>query len=270
MRFRPCIDIHRGQVKQIVGATLRDAGGSAAANFVASHDAAYYAALYRRMGLSGGHIVMLDGPASPQRPATLEQAYQALAAYPGGLQIGGGINHENAASFISAGASHVIVTSYVFHEGIIDYPRLEKLAAAVGSDRIVLDLSCRLNNERYFIATERWQQTSGVELNGDTLAALAPYCDEFLIHAVDVEGRQSGIDSRLITLLGTYISAGATPAPDPRPLTYAGGVTSLADLAEIRRAGHGRIDVTVGSALDIFGGPLALDEVLAYMADSDA
>lgn len=255
MEFRPCIDIHNGKVKQIVGGSLSDAGNRAVENFVATQDAAFFAELYRDAGLKGGHIILLNATDSEYYEATKEQALSALRAYPGGMQVGGGITADNAAEFIEAGASHVVVTSYVFKDGMIRYDRLEKLAQTVGKDRIVLDLSCRKVGDKYFIVTDRWQKLTKEELNEDILDKLSLYCDEFLVHAVDVEGKQSGIEQEVAALLGNW---------GKKPITYAGGVHTFEDLILLREIGNNKINVTVGSALDLFGGPMKWSEVLDY------
>ena len=252
MRFRPCIDIHDGKVKQIVGGSLKDAGGGVQENFVSSYDAAWYAGLYKRYGLRGGHIILLNPAGTEGYAADLEQAEQALKAYPGGLQAGGGINADNAHEFIDAGASHVIVTSYVFRDGIIDRDRLLKLKAAVGSSRVVLDLSCRKRDGDYYIVTDRWQKFTEHKLETGVFDLLKEYCDEFLVHAVDVEGRRSGVDEKVIAIL----------ADVPYTITYAGGISCIEDIRLIGSAGCGRIDFTVGSALELFGGSLKLSEVI--------
>lgn len=256
MKFRPCIDIHDGQVKQIVGGTLSDEPGSALkTNFTAVQPSSYFAELYREDGLGGGHAIML-GATAANRTAALE----ALRAYPGGLQVGGGITAENAREYLDAGASHVIVTSYVFHDGAVDHARLAALVGAVGRSRLVLDLSCRRvaseggGPPTYKVVTDRWQKWTDLEVTAATVAELAAHCDEFLVHGVDVEGLQSGIEEPLVEIL----------AASPIPVTYAGGVRSIADLERIRVLGGGRVDATVGSALDIFGGPLPYKEVLAW------
>ncbi len=250
MRFRPCIDIHNGKVKQIVGGSLTDAGDQASDNFISGLDAAWYAGLYRERGLKGGHVIILNPAGSPYYEADLDQALAALKAFPGGLMAGGGINSENAASFIDAGASHVIVTSYVFRDGKIYYDNLRSVACAVGKGRLVLDLSCRKRDGQYFIVTDRWQNFTDTVLNADTLDELSGYCSEFLIHAVDVEGRASGIDEELAGLLGKWQGI---------PVTYAGGVGSMQDVERLRTLGQGRLDVTIGSALDIFGGTMPFE-----------
>lgn len=256
MEFRPCIDIHNGRVKQIVGGTLRDEGDTAQENFVSVRDASYFAELYRGMRLRGGHIILLNGKDSPFYKETKRQAMLALAADPGGLMVGGGITAENAAEFLDAGASHVIVTSYVFRDGRIDYERLERLRRETGREHLVLDLSCRRRENAYYVVTDRWQKFTEETVDTALLEELAGYADEFLVHAVDVEGRASGIETELAALLGGWHKI---------PITYAGGVGSFADLAELARAGAGHLDVTIGSALDIFGGSMRFADVLEYI-----
>ena len=276
MRFRPCIDIHNGKVKQIVGGSLRDAGSRAGAsgtvceNFVSEKDASWYASFYREKGLTGGHVILLDPEGSPMREATLAQARAALAAWPGGLQAGGGVTAENASAFLDAGASHVIVTSYVFREGKIDRERLDALVREVGKEHLVLDLSCRRylpgmrdgtggpEDPEFRVVTDRWQTFTRERVTPELLEELAGSCAEFLIHAADVEGRAAGIEDALIRIL----------AQGPEiPVTYAGGAAGEADIRKIREVGHGRIDVTVGSALRLFGGPLELEDVLRWCTD---
>jgi phosphoribosylformimino-5-aminoimidazole carboxamide ribotide isomerase len=230
--------LHAGRVKQIVGGTLADDASALRTNFISPHSAAWYAALYRRDGLTGGHVIMLG-------PGNESEARAALAAYPRGLQIGGGIHLDNASAWLDAGASHVIVTSWVFREGQIDRNRLQALSAAVGRDRLVLDLSCRRRGPDYFIVTDRWQKFTSVTISPKTLDELAGSCAEYLIHAVDVEGLCRGIDLELVEKLAQWT---------PLPTTYAGGARSLTDLETVTRLGRGRIDLTIGSALDIFGG----------------
>lgn len=254
MEFRPCIDIHNGKVKQIVGGSLQDVGDSAVENYVAEQDAAFFARLYREAGVRGGHIILLNAADSPYYERTREQAFQALGAYPGGMQVGGGITAENAGLFLDAGASHVIVTSYVFREGRIRYDRLEELVSAVGRERLVLDLSCRKTEDGYRVVTDRWQKMTKEWVDEALLDRLSDYCDEFLVHAVDVEGKSGGIEEELAALLGRW---------GRRPMTYAGGVRSYEDLYLLRKLGGNRLNVTVGSALDLFGGPLEWRKVLA-------
>ncbi len=253
MKFRPCIDIHNGKVKQIIGSSLQDEGNVAAENFVAEHDADYFAKLFQKDNLRGGHIILLNKVGSEYYEATKRQAMLALQSWRGGMQIGGGITAENAKEWIDAGASHVIVTSYVFFDGKIDKERLAKLEACVGREHIVLDLSCSKKDGAFYIMTDRWQKYTKTPLDEKLMKELSRHCDEFLIHAIDVEGKGEGIDSELADLLTTL--------PD-FPITYAGGVRSFADLELLRQKGHGRIDVTIGSALDIYGGTLSYEEVV--------
>lgn len=255
MEFRPCIDIHNGKVKQIVGGSLQDQGDRAKENFVADRDADYFASLYRRAGIKGGHIILLNPVGSEYFEATKEQAMKALRAYPGGLQIGGGICTENAREYLQAGASHVIVTSYVFSGGVIHYERLEELRTAVGREHLVLDVSCRRQGDDYYVVTDRWQKMTKEKMDENLLGHLEEYCDEFLIHAVDVEGKASGIETEVAQMLGRY---------EGNPVTYAGGVHSFQDLEELGRLGKGRLNVTIGSALDLFGGAMSWEKVLDY------
>lgn len=334
MQFRPCIDIHNGKVKQIVGGSLKDAGNLASENFVSEQDAAFYAHLYKESGIKGGHIILLNKVGTPEYEADLGQARLALSEYPGGLQIGGGVNADNAAQFIEMGASHVIVTSYVFREGRIDYDRLDALVRAVGREHLVLDLSCRRRisgegktdvtaigddskggvaavgddlkvdvavvgddsragvaavagdlkagvaavgddlkagvtavagdlktsetaaSDKYYIVTDRWQRFTEEQVSGELLDRLSSYADEFLVHAVDVEGKASGVEGELVSLLSKCASI---------PVTYAGGVGSYDDIKRIRNLGEGRVNLTIGSALDLFGGSLNYDRVLSMM-----
>ena len=253
MRFRPCIDIHNGKVKQIVGGSLRDEGDQARENFVAGISAADYARLYGKDGLKGGHIILLNPQTSEYYEETKRQAFAALEAAPGCWQIGGGIRAENAEIFLRAGATHVIVTSYVFRGGQIDYGNLDTLVRTVGREHLVLDLSCRKRGEDYFIVTDRWQKFTYVKLTGEVLKELSGSCDEFLIHAADVEGKSQGIEQEVVRLLGDFTDC---------PVTYAGGVGSYEDVKQLRTLGRGHVDVTVGSALDLFGGPLSYKKIL--------
>ena len=236
--FRPCIDLHEGKVKQIVGGTLTDGGPAPRTNFVSDKSSTYYAELYRQDGLRGGHVIMLG-------PGNEEAARAALHAWPGGLQIGGGINLENAASYLEAGASHVIVTSWVFRDGAVEWDRLKNLVRAIGKQRLVLDLSCRRRGTDHFVVTDRWQKFTDVAITSESLEQFGHYCAEFLIHAADVEGLCQGIDTELVENLGEWSQI---------PTTYAGGASSLDDLEAVTRLGQGRVDLTIGSALDIFGG----------------
>lgn len=254
MEFRPCIDIHNGKVKQIVGGSLTDAKNQAQENFVSSQDAAFYANLYKQKRIKGGHVILLNAQDSVYYEETRVQALLALSAYPGGLQVGGGITVENAEIFLNAGASHVIVTSYVFRDGKIDYQRLEKLKETVGAERLVLDVSCKKQAQGYVIVTDRWQKETTEYVSEELLQRLSAYCDEFLVHAVDVEGKAEGIQQELVFLLGKWAQ---------KPVTYAGGVHNMEDLRLMKELGKNRVNVTVGSALDLFGGDMQFEEVLA-------
>lgn len=238
-RFRPCIDLHNGQVKQIVGGTLSESQQKLHTNHVSPHSSKWFAELYRKDHLTGGHIIKLG-------PGNDEAAKQALSAWPEGMQIGGGITADNAEYWINAGASHVIVTSYLFSkEGILLKDKLLDMADAVGKKQLVIDLSCRKTEQGWTVAMNRWQTLTNIHITHAALDSLAEYCDEFLIHAADVEGLCSGIDHQLVELLGSW---------GKLPMTYAGGINSIEDFDTIQKLSHGKMDATVGSALDIFGG----------------
>ena len=237
MRFRPCIDLHDGKVKQIVGGTLTDAD-LPETNFQAEKPAEWYAQLYRSDRLDGGHIIQLG-------PGNRDAARAALQQWPGGMQLGGGVTADNAAEWLDAGASRVIVTSWVFHSGVIDMDRLVRLVDRIGKNRLVLDLSCRKRGDSYVVVTDRWQTFTRETVTHELMDRLSDYCAEFLIHAVDVEGRCRGIEEQLVEMLGRW---------DGLPVTYAGGISCEADVSAIGMLGRGRLDFTVGSALDIFGG----------------
>ena len=256
MQFRPCIDIHNGKVKQIVGGTLKDEGNLAAENFVSQQDASYFADLYKKENLTGAHVIMLNATDSEYYEATKSQAILAISTYPGALQVGGGITADNAGEYIESGADKVIVTSYVFKNGEVQYENLKKLVEVVGKEHIVLDLSCRKKENKYFIVTDRWQKFTNVEVTYEVLDELSAYCSEFLIHAVDVEGKQQGIDTELIAYLGAW---------EGIPITYAGGIHTYEDVLTIDKLGKGRIHVTVGSALDLFGGKLEFEKLVHMM-----
>ncbi len=246
-KFRPCIDLHQGQVKQIVGGSLNDSGADT--NFVSHYDAAYYAALYQQHQLQGGHVIALG-------PGNQEQALLALSTWAGGLQFGGGVNADNAEAFLNAGASHVIVTSYLFENGEFSWQRLEEIKAITGREKLVLDLSCRRTENGWHIATDRWQTITKTAVDERTLHALSEHCAEFLIHAADVEGLQAGIDEDLVSLLGKHSRI---------PTTYAGGARSLDDLKLVNTLSQGKVDLTIGSALDIFGGSgVTLEQCIAW------
>lgn len=258
MEFRPCIDIHNGKVKQIVGGSIKDQGNQAEENFVSEQDAAFFAKLYQKDGITGGHIILLNGKDSAYYEATKAQALSALHAYPGGLQVGGGITDENAKAFLNEGASRVIVTSYVFRDGMVSYDNLKKLRQTVGREHIVLDLSCRRKAEGYYIVTDRWQKFTNEKVTEELFERLAEYCDEFLVHGVDVEGKSGGIEEPLVEQMARF---------HKRPMTYAGGIRSFADLERIRSLGGGHLNVTIGSALDLFGGPMSYRDVLSFIKD---
>lgn len=255
MKFRSCIDIHNGNVKQIVGGSLSDKNNYAVDNFVSEYDGAYYGKLYKSYGLTGGHIIILNPAGSEFYNADLEQAYSALSAFEGGLQIGGGINDQNAAHFLDKGASHVIVTSFVFKNGVVNFDNLNRLVKSVGKSRLVLDLSCRKRDGKYYVVTDRWQKFTDIEMNSQTLEMFSEYCDEFLIHAVDTEGKAKGIEPQIAKIMGEYCTIQST---------YAGGISSFEDLDNLKELGKGKIDFTIGSALDIFGGNMNFEKVAAY------
>ena len=235
-------------MKQIVGGTLSDCAEGPQTNFVSDRPASWYAELYRKDDLRGGHVIQLG---SRNEIA----AREALAAFPGGLQLGGGVNADNAAGWLDAGASHVIVTSWVFREGRLDADRLDTLVKTIGRERLVLDLSCRQRDGQYWVVTDRWQNFTEMTINETTMKTLAASCAEYLVHAVDVEGQQTGIDLALVQ---------AFAAHSPLPVTYAGGANSLADLEAVQQVSGGRVDLTIGSALDIFGGKLNYTDCVAY------
>ena len=255
MKFRPCIDIHNGKVKQIVGGSLQDTGNQATENFVSEQNADFYAKLYKERGLKGGHIILLNATNSEYYEATKDQALLALSTYPGGLQIGGGITDENAIDYINAGASHVIVTSYVFKNGKIDYESLEKISNLVGKEHLVLDISCRKKDDKYYVVTDRWQKFTDVVVDEQIFYELSRYCDEFLIHAVDVEGKAKGIEKEVAEILGKL---------EGIIVTYAGGIGSYEDLEDLKKIAKGKVDFTVGSALDIFGGVMVFEKICDY------
>jgi len=254
MKFRPCIDLHQGRVKQIVGSTLTEGDASALrTNFTSELPPAHYAEMYRRDGLTGGHVIMLG-------PGNEAAASEALAAWPGGLQLGGGITGANAAEWLERGAAAVIVTSYVFRDGQVLEERLHELRELVGRERLVIDLSCRKRQDRYYVVTDRWQKFTGVEINPESLAYFADFCGEFLIHAADVEGKCGGVAEDLVADLAEWT---------PLPTTYAGGVRDLNDLRLVRELGENRLDVTIGSALDIFGGTtISYREAVNFCAET--
>lgn len=249
VRFRPCIDLHQGKVKQIVGETLDQADQQVVENFVSSHDSAYYASLFQEDQLTGGHVIMLGG-------GNEYEAVKALQHYPGGLQIGGGIQADNAAYYLEKGASHVIVTSYIFRNGEFNAENLQRMVEEIGKERLVIDLSCKEKDGKWYVVTDRWTTFTHFEVNESNIRELESYCDEYLIHAVDVEGKQSGIQEKLVEQLAQWVTI---------PTTYAGGARSLADLDRFYQLTGGKLDITIGSALDIFGGTLAYRDVIDYL-----
>ncbi len=252
MRFRPCIDLREGKVVQIVGGSISGENDSVVTNYVSEQPPSAFAKRYRADGLDGGHVIALG-------PGNQEAAFEALRAFPGGLQYGGGATPENASAYLDAGASHLIVTSYAFSKGTIDFNRLRQLERSIGSHRLVLDLSCRLREGAYWVVTDRWTRFTETEVNAETLSDLSEYCSEFLVHGVDVEGRMSGIEESLVTLLAEACSI---------PVTYAGGAREFEDLDRVNRLGRGKVDLTIGSALDIFGGNIPYDDVVAWKPSS--
>ncbi len=244
MEFRPCIDLHEGKVKQIVGGSLNASG--AKENFVSNKGADYYANLYKNAGLFGGHIIALG-------TGNKEEIEKALSKYPGGLQVGGGINADNGKWYIDKGASHVIVTSFIFKDGDFFPDNLKKIRKTVKKENLVIDLSCRKKNGKYFVVTNKWQTFTNFELNEENINFLSEFCDEFLIHAVDVEGLQSGIDKNLIEKLSEWVKI---------PCTYAGGIGTIDDIKLIDSLSKGKLNYTVGSALDIFGGKIKFEEII--------
>jgi phosphoribosylformimino-5-aminoimidazole carboxamide ribotide isomerase len=248
LNFRPCIDIHQGKVKQIVGDTFNEKNQNVVENFVSQYDSAHYASVFKKDGLTGGHIIMLgDG--------NHDAAIQALKEYPQGLQIGGGITSENASLYLENGASHVIVTSYIFDNGELNMDRLNKIVSEIGKEKLVIDLSCKEKNGKWFVVTNKWTKFSNLEINESTINEIEKYCDEFLIHAVDVEGKRTGIQENLVQHLSKLVSI---------PTTYAGGVRSIKDLETFYQLSDGKLDITIGSSLDLFGGDLAYNEVVDF------
>lgn len=254
MEFRPCIDIHDGAVKQIVGSTLSDETGKAAENFVSDRRPEYFANLFREHGLTGGHVIILNKAGTPEYEASKRAALAAARAWSDAFQIGGGMNPENAQSFLEGGAGAVIVTSYLFENGRFSNDRLQAMEEAVGPGHLVLDLSARKEADgQYHVVIDRWQTVTDFILTPDVLYELSSSCTEFLIHGTSVEGKKAGIDEGLVELLGKCSG---------KPITYAGGIGSLDDIERIRELGCGRVNFTVGSALDIYGGDLPFAEVV--------
>ncbi|PSS22441.1 hypothetical protein M430DRAFT_65607 [Amorphotheca resinae ATCC 22711] len=239
-KFRPCIDLHSGQVKQIVGGTLTTTSADLKTNYVSKLPAGHFAKLYKDNGLEGAHVIMLG-------PGNEDAAKEALAEWKGGLQVGGGITDKNAKQWIEWGAERVIITSFLFPEGKFSQERLNSVLAALDGDKekLVIDLSCRKKDDTWFVAMNKWQTITDMEVNEESIKSLEPYCSEFLIHAADNEGLQKGIDEQLVEKLAQWCSI---------PVTYAGGGRNLQDLDHVKNLSKGRVDLTIGSALDIFGG----------------
>lgn len=251
MKFRPCIDLHSGKVKQIVGSSLTESGAGPQTNFETDLPSSHFAQLYRDAKMFGGHVIMLG-------PGNEEAARGALQAFPGGLQVGGGITNLNCQHYLDLGASHVIVTSHVFSNGKVDFDKLKALVQITTKHKLVLDLSCRKQpngDDTYFVVTDRWEKFTDFAVTRENLVLLSEYCDEFLVHAVDVEGKREGMLLDLVVSLGEW---------SPIPVTYAGGARSLEDLELAHRLGKGRVDITIGSALDIFGGQLSFQQICEF------
>lgn len=269
-KFRGCIDIHAGQVKQIVGGTLTkddlplETKDSTTENFVLTKPSLFYADLYRQHGVEGCHVIKLGS-----NPANDEAARLACATWPNHLQVGGGINDTNALQWLDEyKASQVIVTSWLFSSAdgktILDWAKLQKISNLVGKDRLVVDLSCRevktASGTKWVVAINKWQTLTDSELSEEFLAQVAQYCSEFLIHAADVEGLCNGIDEKLVEQLGKWCPSGFAGR-----IVYAGGAKLVDDLALVKRLSDGKVDLTYGSALDIFGGKLVtFNEVVQW------
>lgn len=253
MDFRPCIDVHDGKVKQIVGSSLDDEGSAPSENYVSKRDADFFAEFYAKDGLRGGHVINLNKLGTPEYELSKQQVMKALKAYPGGFQVGGGITVDNAMEYLNAGASHVIVTSYVFKDGHINYDNLRAMVDTVGKEHLVLDLSCREKDGTYYVVTDRWQKFTEEAITPDFLDKLSLCCDEFLVHAADVEGKAAGIDENVVKLFGNWAQI---------PITYAGGISSYDDIELIKEMSDGKLNITIGSALDLFGGELNYETVL--------
>lgn len=256
MKFRPCIDIHNGKVKQIVGGSLKDKDDQAKENFTSEYEAKHYALKYKKDGIKGGHIILLNPVSYEFYEATKKQAIEALKVYPQGMHIGGGITNENAAYYLEQGASHVIVTSYIFENGKVHWNRLRELSELIGKEHLVLDLSCRKKDDNYYIVTNRWQTFTEVAVTEALLEEFSRYCDEFLVHGVDVEGKSSGVEEELVQLLARWKGI---------PITYAGGIGSMDDLEKFKKISEEYLDYTIGSALDLFGGTIAYEQIVKEM-----
>lgn len=248
LEFRPCIDLHEGKVKQIVGSTLGTTNQTVVENFISSYDSSYYAQMFAQDHLTGGHVIMLG-------QGNEDAALAALTTFPQGLQVGGGITAANAQKYIDAGASHVIVTSYIFHDGKLDLERLQHLNKLIGKEHLVIDLSCKMRDGKWFVMTDKWTKFSHFEVNAASIQDIENYCDELLIHAVDVEGKKGGMQESLVRDLAAWTSI---------PTTYAGGIRSIEDLEKFNQIANGKLHITIGSALSIFGGELPYTDVVKY------
>ncbi|RFU27409.1 hypothetical protein B7463_g8941, partial [Scytalidium lignicola] len=240
-KFRPCIDLHAGSVKQIVGGTLSDTNSSSLkTNFVSKLPASHFAKLYKENGLEGAHVISLG-------PGNEEACREALKEWVSGLQVGGGVTDQNARKWIEEGAEKVIITSFLFPGGKFSQERLDGVLASLGGDKskLVIDLSCRRKDDTWFVAMNKWQTITDMEVNEASIKSLEPYCSEFLIHAADNEGLQKGIDTELVKKLAEWCYI---------PVTYAGGGRTIQDLDLVKELSNGKVDLTIGSALDIFGG----------------
>ncbi|KAI3657620.1 hypothetical protein MP638_001339 [Amoeboaphelidium occidentale] len=235
-KFRPCIDLHEGKVKQIVGGTLKETTESVdgpVTNFSSSLPPEHYAELYRKHDLTGGHVIMLGNGYE-------KAAKRCLSAWPNVFQVGGGITEDNAKEWLQHGAGKIIVTSYLFPEGKFSIERLKNISDIAGKDRLVVDLSFRKvvngSNFEYVVAMNKWQTLTDMKITHESIKLFEEYSSELLVHAADVEGLCKGIDQ------------------DINPVTYAGGGNSINDLELVRELSNGKVDLTFGSALDVFGG----------------
>ncbi|KAF6005708.1 hypothetical protein HII12_005282 [Brettanomyces bruxellensis] len=231
-----CIDIHGGKVKQIVGGTLNQddteqskntCKSNLETNFVSEKSSSYYAKLYEEHGIIRTHVIKLGSLEENNRVAI-----EALKAWPKHLQIGGGINDTNAKYWIQQGADKVIVTSWLFPKGQFDKSRLERISQLVGKEHLVVDLS-------YFDA-------GGVE-QGRLLSYSRGTARNSSFMQLMLKAFCKGIDQELVAKLAEWCTS---------PIVYAGGAKSIDDLKLVDKLSHGRVDLTFGSALDLFGGKL--------------
>ncbi len=249
MNFRPCIDVFKGKVVQLIGTSLF--GGeekTIVKHFESEYSPAYYAELFKQDNLKGGHILSLGS-------GNNDVVIEALKAFNGGMKYGGSVTPENAHVYLDAGATHVIVNSYVFDNGEINLPNLKSLVKSIGKDKLVLDMSCRKKNGDYYIVTNLWEKFTNVILDQKSLQDISKYCDEIIVHGVDSEGRKQGLESDLVRILAQHT---------PIKTVYAGGISSIADLTMIKALGNEKIDPCIGTALSIYGGNLSYYEVLEW------